>query len=111
MVADFSSLNEPGWYYFQSGETKSPPFEIKPSVYQDLHQALVHALFLQRSGQAVYSAQTGMARPPSHMEDGSSFVAMSLTKRGQNSTVRAVGMMQETLGNTSQRRLSRSLGC
>lgn len=82
MVADFSSLNEPGWYYFQSGETKSPPFEIKSSVYQDLHQALVHALFLQRSGQAVYSAQTGMARPPSHMEDGVIFRSDEFNKEG-----------------------------
>lgn len=68
--ADFSSLTVPGWYYFRSTKGQSTPFEISETVYEALNNSLVHAFYLQRSGEAVHSPVTGMARPASHLEDG-----------------------------------------
>ncbi|OIN29104.1 glycoside hydrolase family 9 protein [Vibrio barjaei] len=81
-VADFSVVTEPGWYVLKSIEKRSVPFEIKPNVYQGLQTALVHALFLQRSGEAVYSPVTGMARPPSHIKDGEIFRGDEFNPKG-----------------------------
>lgn len=81
-VADFSNASTAGWYYFRSGEHKSVPFEIRPDVYENLTDGLIHALFLQRSGEAVYSPITGMARPPSHTQDGIIFRDDTINKAG-----------------------------
>ena len=81
-VADFSALNKPGWYYLRAGEDTSVPFEVRSDVYHSLTQGLVHALYLQRSGEAVYSPITGMARPPSHMHDGIIFRRDEINQQG-----------------------------
>ncbi|NOI24661.1 glycoside hydrolase family 9 protein [Vibrio mediterranei] len=81
-VADFSVVAEPGWYVLKSADKRSVPFEIKNNVYQGLQTALVHALFLQRSGEAVYSPVTGMARPPSHIKDGEIFRGDEFNPKG-----------------------------
>lgn len=81
-VADFSVVAEPGWYVLKSADKRSVPFEIKNNVYQGLQTALVHALLLQRSGEAVYSPVTGMARPPSHIKDGEIFRGDEFNPKG-----------------------------
>ncbi|MCG9627334.1 glycoside hydrolase family 9 protein [Vibrio mediterranei] len=82
-VTDFSVVTEPGWYFLKSEDKRSVPFEIKTHVYQGLQTALVHALFLQRSGEAVYSPVTGMARPPSHIKDGEIFRGDEFNPKGK----------------------------
>ncbi|ASI92867.1 glycoside hydrolase family 9 protein [Vibrio mediterranei] len=82
-VTDFSVVTEPGWYFLKSEDKRSVPFEIKNHVYQGLQTALVHALFLQRSGEAVYSPVTGMARPPSHIKDGEIFRGDEFNPKGK----------------------------
>lgn len=81
-VADFSNLSVPGWYYLRSDTRQSAPFEVSETVYQALNNSLVHAFYLQRSGEAVHSPITGMARPPSHTEDGIIFRTDSYNAQG-----------------------------
>ncbi|WP_413113482.1 glycoside hydrolase family 9 protein [Thaumasiovibrio sp. DFM-14] len=66
----FGTVVAGGWYYLQSGDVESVPFQINESVYDGLNNRLVRALYLQRSGTVVSDDATGMQRPESHMQDG-----------------------------------------
>jgi len=66
---NFSNVTQPGWYQLQSKSTTSAPFQIADDVYQGLAARLVKALYLQRSGSAIFDQTTGMNRPQSHVQD------------------------------------------
>ena len=49
-LLDFSSFHEPGKYYLQLGDTKSPTFVIDAAVYKELPDQLLEFMRQQRCG-------------------------------------------------------------
>jgi glycosyl hydrolase family 9/cellulase-like Ig domain-containing protein len=50
LVGDFSQVTEPGIYYIKAGQSRSVPFRISPSVYDDSISMIVRYFALQRCG-------------------------------------------------------------
>ncbi|OAN13799.1 glycosyl hydrolase family 5 [Photobacterium jeanii] len=82
-VVDFSRVKNTGWFQLVVGDVRSTPFQISSHSYHDLAQRLIHALYLQRSGESVTDPVTGMARPISHTKDGVIFRSDPFHKRGK----------------------------
>jgi len=64
LVGDFSSVTEPGTYCIQAGPSRSWPFRISPTVYDEAIGAIVGYFALQRCG----PSETGYFTP-CHCDD------------------------------------------
>ena len=62
---DFGTVNIPGTYYIQAGPSRSYPFRINRSAYDDVIQTIVKYFSLQRCGPST----TGYLAP-CHLDDG-----------------------------------------
>ncbi len=68
--ADFSSWSQPGRYYVQAGETRSPAFDIVDDPYQSVLKASIKAYYFNRASTALEEAHAGVwARPAGHPDE------------------------------------------
>lgn len=66
---DFSDSSAHGRVYLQSGQIRSQPFEITEKPYASVEAQLLHAFRLQRCGQPLDDAITGLRHDACHARD------------------------------------------
>ena len=67
---DFSSITQPGEYYFKQDKLKSPYFKIGADIYQQPLITLLRTYYLQRCGVELDDPVTGISHVPCHLKDG-----------------------------------------
>ena len=69
-AVDFSSITQPGKYYFKRERLKSVPFEIGTDIYQQPLRSLLRSYHLQQCGVEIDDPETGLSHAPCHLGDG-----------------------------------------
>ena len=67
---NFSSVTQPGTYYFQQKRLKSASFQIGEDIYQQPLITLLRSYYLQRCGVELDDPITGITHVPCHLNDG-----------------------------------------